>query len=782
MKTLNFIFKPDGFILDHVSTEETNEWIQKFQANKYEALYEWGFQPKPDKATPSAIFLHRVAELYVDTLTKNNELEVARDQTKIRVTEDIWQQLEKELPFSLGSEYINFDWTNHIFEELHRIFQQEIKEYPNSVKLYLAEKNQNLRIPERIFFHLVENKDDEYPFAFLATYATKDKDGIVRHMPLRYALEEYKGDRDRLVKLLSCLNQAAKTCELLSSLIERGELFHPLRFTSKEAYELLKHVEEIEACGILCRIPNWWRKKYANVSLTMKIGDKKPSLLGFDSLLSVKPEFSVDGVVLSGQEVKKLLMQSEGLAFLKGKWIEVNHEKLRRLLQNMEQQKQKEITMFEALRSTLKEDPDNGVTISNGQWFQQFLQDLRAPKKQIKTTYPKSLNATLRPYQEIGFAWLSQMNRCGFGACLADDMGLGKTIQVLSFLESFRLKHKQARALLIVPASLLGNWEKEAKQFTPKLSLYLMHGKPVSQLEKEFHENDAFLTITTYGMAIKLKALKEKTWDCLILDEAQAIKNPITKQTKAIKSLHANMRIIMTGTPIENDLSNLWSLFDFLNKGLLGSYQEFKAFAKRLDDNPQGYQKLKMMISPFILRRLKTDKTIIQDLPEKIEVEDYVTLSKQQTALYRNYIDNLEMKLNELDGIERKGLILAALSKLKQICNHPDQYLGEQAYLAKHSGKFETLKNICETIYEKRERVLIFTQYKEIIPYLSKFLSEIFHQEGFVLHGSTPVKKRMELVEKFQHENYVPYIVLSLKAAGTGLNLTEANHVIHFDR
>ncbi len=394
----------------------------------------------------------------MDTLTKNNELEVAREQTKLYFKEEAWKQLEKELPFSLGSEYINVDWTNHIFEELHHIFQQEIKEYPNSVKLYLAEKNQNLRVPERIFFHLVENKDDEYPFAFLATYATKDKDGTVRHMPLRYALEEYKGDRDCLVKLLSCLNQAAKTCELLSSLIEQGELFHTLRFTSKEAYELLTHIEEIEACGILCRIPNWWRKKYANISLTMKIGDKKPSLLGFDSLLSLKPEFSVDGVVLSEQEVKKLLMQSEGLAFLKGKWIEVNHEKLRRLLQNMEQQKQKEITMFEALRSTMKEDSDNGVTLSNGQWFQQFLQDLRAPKKQIKTAYPKSLNATLRSYQEIGFAWLSQMNRYGFGACLADDMGLGKTIQVLSFLESFRLKHKQACTLLIVPASLLGNW------------------------------------------------------------------------------------------------------------------------------------------------------------------------------------------------------------------------------------------------------------------------------------------------------------------------------------
>ena len=309
-----------------------------------------------------------------------------------------------------------------------------------------------------------------------------------------------------------------------------------------------------------------------------------------------------------------------------------------------------------------------------------------------------------------------------------------------------------------------------------------MHGKTSDKLSMDYADLRVFLTITTYGMAAKLSCLKDEEWDCIILDEAQAIKNPLTKQTRALKELKGAMRIAMTGTPIENDLSNLWSLFDFLNKGLLGTATEFTAFVKRLEEHPEGYQKLKAMIAPFMLRRLKTDKTIISDPPEKLESDEYVTLSKQQVVLYRKLIADMEEKIKESEGMERRGLVLSTITKLKQICNHPDQYLGEESYRIKDSGKLEMLKEICETIYEKRERVLVFTQYKEIIPYLHATLAKIFHQEGYILHGGTPVKKRSEIVAAFQQEAYVPYIVLSLKAAGTGLNLTAANHVIHFDR
>ena len=283
-----------------------------------------------------------------------------------------------------------------------------------------------------------------------------------------------------------------------------------------------------------------------------------------------------------------------------------------------------------------------------------------------------------------------------------------------------------------------------------------------------------------------MEDLQQTDWDLVILDEAQAIKNPSSKQTKSIKSLKAKNRIALTGTPIENDLTNLWSLYDFLNKGLLGTSTEFKRFASSLKENPSGYSKLKAMISPFMLRRLKTDKSIISDLPEKMEMTDYVTLSKKQRVLYKKYVDDLAKLLEKAkdddDPMKRRGLVLASLLKLKQICNHPDQFNGADGFAEKDSGKFEMLKDICQTIYEKRERVLVFTQFKEICTALDDFLCGVFGIRGFVIHGGTPIAKRNKMVEEFQSDTYIPYMVISVKAGGTGLNLTNANHVIHFDR
>ncbi|HUW64583.1 MAG TPA: DEAD/DEAH box helicase, partial [Spirochaetia bacterium] len=294
-------------------------------------------------------------------------------------------------------------------------------------------------------------------------------------------------------------------------------------------------------------------------------------------------------------------------------------------------------------------------------------------------------------------------------------------------------------------------------------------------------EYDIF--ITTYGMLLKYDWVREVTWNSLILDEAQAIKNPGAKQTRTVKQIKSFHKIAMTGTPIENRLSELWSLFDFLNKGLLGSLKEFTTFTKQLKESQEGYSQLKKVVGPFILRRLKTDKAVITDLPDKIEMKTFSTLSKRQAALYNALVGDIKTKLEFADeGIERKGLILSSIMKFKQICNHPDQYLGQNSYAESDSGKYARLREICETIYEKRERLLVFTQFKEITGPLKEFLEGVFHHKGLVLHGETPVAKRRDIVETFQGHEYVPFLVLSIKAGGVGLNLTSANHVVHFDR
>ncbi len=784
---MRFLFTAEGFSPDTsglISEEEREEAKKWTGEDGFRTLYQLGLKGRPGEMSPTEGFLYQVASAFLQRLTDLPELELSRENVKVTLTEEAAEELLWAVPFAIGAEYITKKWLQKVFRKLQAIFAEEISSYDGTVEMYLTEKNQKLRVPERVFFHLVENKDDCFPFAFLATYATKGEDGKVRHVPLKYALTEYQNEREKLLTLLSCLNRAAEVSDLIGSFMESGELFHPLRLTAEEAYTFLKQIEEIENTGILCRIPNWWRKKATSVSMSVCLGDEKPSMVGFDALISMRPKLMVDGMELTENDVKNLLAQTEGLAMLKGKWVEVDHARLKELLAEMDEQTG-ELTLMEALRMEMGTDEksmDVGPLISNGKWLSSLLINLRKPEKIRKAAVPSTVHASLRPYQKNGYAWLNYMDKLGFGACLADDMGLGKTVQVLTYLEGLRKREKNARVLLVVPASLLGNWQKEAEKFVPDMELNILHGGGAAALGRRLEKEPAFLNITTYGMISRIKELKEMNWTCIILDEAQAIKNPVTKQTKEIKKLTGRMRIAMTGTPIENDLTNLWSLFDFLNKGLMGTSMEFHQFCKRLKDSPENYARLKSMVAPFMLRRVKTDKRIIADLPEKLETIDYAGLSKKQVVLYRKTVDEMEERIMESEGIERRGIVLSAIMKLKQICNHPDQYLGQQAFAEADSGKFAMLREICETIYEKRERVLVFTQFREITGALAAFLKEIFRADGYVLHGGTPVASRGKIVEAFQGEEYVPFIVLSVKAGGTGLNLTKANHVIHFDR
>ena len=784
---LSFRFTEDGFFPDarrETLSPSDRALLEQFEQDRDQALYHLGLGEREPGQSPSWQFLYLLSDTFFKRLTDLPDLELTRQNAAPELGQEELERLTRAVPFAIGAEYITEDWIRAVFLRLRNVFSREIQAYDGSVSMYLAEQTQHLRVPERIFFHLVENKDSEYPFAFLATYATKEDGGRVRHMPLQYALTEYKNQREKLMGLLSCLNRAAEVSELIGSFMENGEMFHPLRLTAEEAFSFLKQVEAIEATGILCRIPNWWRKKAAAVSLSVRMGEDKPSTLGFNALISMQPTLEVDGAALSEADIRSLLSQTEGLAFLKGKWVEVDHQRLRLLLKQMEEMPG-EMTLMDALRMELgvkKELPDVGGLVTNGAWLSSLLNKLRKPEAIQPVLPPPTLRATLRHYQENGYTWLNQMDELGFGACLADDMGLGKTVQVLAYLERLRSVRENARVLLVVPASLIGNWQKEARRFVPEMDFQVLHGMSSAALARKFEESDVFLTITTYGMAMRIPALQNVTWDCLILDEAQAIKNPMTKQTREIKKIPTRMRVAMTGTPIENDLTNLWSLFDFLNKGLLGTSTEFKGFCKGLTEQPEGYARLKAMVSPFLLRRVKTDKRIISDLPEKLETVDYVSLSKKQVVLYRKLVADMEQKLLTSSGMERRGLVLAAISKLKQICNHPDQYLGQTGFAEEESGKLAMLRELCETIREKRERVLVFTQFREITGALADFLTSVFGEKGYVLHGGTRVDKRKEIVEAFQGEDYVPFLVLSIKAGGTGLNLTKANHVIHFDR
>jgi non-specific serine/threonine protein kinase len=452
------------------------------------------------------------------------------------------------------------------------------------------------------------------------------------------------------------------------------------------------------------------------------------------------------------------------------------------------------LTLREAMRLQLGTTEETGLDpealrISHGQWLEGVMGKLLHPEKADTITLPKGFLAKLRPYQQRGLNWLSFLDSLQLGMCLADDMGLGKTVQLLALLmvlKGRKTGKKPATSLLVLPASLLGNWQSEIQRFAPSLKYFLAHPSNVDR-QKELKQGpdlrDIDLVITTYALCQRYAWLANIDWHLIVLDEAQAIKNPGTKQTRAVKQFKARNRIAMTGTPIENRLSDLWSLFDFLNPGLLGTAREFADFSKTLRNNANGYARLKRVVSPYILRRLKTDKRIISDLPDKVEMKTYAQLSKKQIVLYQSLVHQLKETLEEqTEGIQRRGIVLASLMKFKQLCNHPDQYTGQSTYDETHSGKFQQLRALCETIHEKREKVLIFTQFKEIIAPLHTYLETLFKHPGLVLHGSVAVKKRKALVDRFQSNAYVPFMILSLKAGGVGLNLTAANHVIHFDR
>ncbi len=760
-----------------------------------------GFADPEVKLSPTLDFWRRFAALFVHHLRFVPELEEIRHKVVVPPADDELDALLATIPAMVGGEYVNVEMLRGYWQGLNRSFSRAIRGFSGTVADFIHRYSPSSHLLGRIFFHLVENRDGEYPFAFLATYSTTmGGDGTSRHLPLKYALQEYRDDNDKLLELLSTVYQAAGKSELMSKLLADNELFSPLAWTSEEAYTFLQEVPLYEDAGILCRIPDWWKGKPNRIKLGITLGEKKPAMVGLSALLDFTPRLMIGEEKISVEEARRLLGEVEGLAFIKNKWVPVDRERLKQTLAAYEEARKMAdrggLTLAEAMRLQLRggkelaiKDAEDLLEVEHGSWLQRMFAGLRDPAALPGLQTDGQFKARLRPYQSDGVRWLAGLHGLGLGACLADDMGLGKTVQVLAFLNAIRRKGKKevtAPSLLVLPASLLANWQQEIKRFWPNMRVFFAH--PSMQKPHRVHplsREDAGhfdLVVTTYALVQRYEWLLDISWNYVILDEAQAIKNPGTKQTRSVKALSSANRIAMTGTPVENRLSDFWSLFDFINPGLLGTSAEFSRFAKGLADHPDGYGRLRRMTGPFVLRRLKSDKSIIRDLPDKVELKTWADLSRKQAVIYQQLVDDITRILEDSDGMQRKGMILSALTRFKQICNHPDQYAGVEGYAEKESGKFARLREICTTIHEKREQVLVFTQFKELTGPLAGFLQSIFGAPGLVLHGSVAVGKRKKIIEQFQSARYVPFMVLSLKAGGVGLNLTRANHVIHFDR
>ncbi len=679
--------------------------------------------------------------------------------------------------------------------------EEELREFARTLLSWSRPARLHNESPCRFCLRLEEPSREEDPWE--VHYLLQPKEDPSLLLPLE---DLWEGSGDLLPEafgkvprefVLAALGQGSRISSHMAGSLERKNL----RGFSLDASEALHFLKEeapaLQASGFTLQLPSWWvrHKGLKRVSLTAKVSSSSPGEvnLGLETLLNFQYVLSLGGEELTPEEMQMLADLKTPLVRFRGQWIETSPDHLRRALEFLRKEGSRELPASEILASALREEgPEEGEfpverVVVEG-WFAAVLEDLRQKKASQPEDPPRHFQGTLRHYQEEGFSWLASLRRWRLGACLADDMGLGKTVQTLAHLQREREKGESRPALLICPTSVVNNWCKEAERFTPELPLLVHHGSSRHR-KKSFASavQDQGLVISTFGLLQRdLPLFQEIPWSTVILDEAQNIKNPEAKQSKAARSIEAEHRIALTGTPVENRPMDLWSLMDFLNPGLLGSQSFFKkTFQKSRESSEKeaALEKLRKVTAPFLLRRLKTDKKIIQDLPEKIITKEYCPLTKEQASLYQSVLEDLQRGLETGEDAGRQGLVLATLTKLKQICNHPAHFLGDNSSLENRSGKLRRLVDLLQEFQEAGEHCLIFTQYREMGEMLQKWLRQYFAQEVLLLHGGIPRKKRDDMVEIFQNSPEAPKIfILSLKAGGTGLTLTRANHVIHFDR
>jgi non-specific serine/threonine protein kinase len=795
---------------DGLSAAARARLARAFARGPGHAVLDLGASELDAALTPALAFLREIGRAFVTRLCAVPDLEERRERVEVDCPKDERDRLAGAVPPMDGGEYVGADWIAARWADLHRAFADEIGAHRGPVAAWLRARHPSWHAVGKVCLHLAENRgDEEHPFAFLATYAARaGAGGKVQHRPLARALEDSsaRGDRQALLHLLVPLQRAAQQSPWLAELVDSGAIYQAMAWTPVEAHRFLQAIPAFEAAGLVVRVPDWWRaRRPPRPEVAVRVGDKKPSAVGMEALLDFSVGVALGNERLTAAEVRQLLASAGGLVRLRGQWVELDRERLGEVLAHWERVRRDAeaggLSFLEGMRllagAARAEDDAAALAaregwsrVEAGAWLARTLEGLRGPAGLAAANPGPELRGTLRPYQQVGVAWLAFASSLRLGVCLADDMGLGKTIQVLGLLllHKRRARRGDPPHLLVAPASLLANWQAEIERFAPSLAALVAH--PSAMPARELAElggadlDGTDLVITTYGTLARVEALRSRQWTLVVLDEAQAIKNPGARQTQAVKTLKAHARIALTGTPVENRLGDLWSLYDFLDPGLLGSAREFTRFAKRLAERPaESYAPLRRLIQPYLLRRLKTDRSIVADLPDKTEVKAFCLLAAPQAALYQRTVDELARAIAGVaQGIERRGLVLAYLLRFKQICNHPAHFLGEGPWDEAASGKLGRLREVVEAVAAKHEKVLVFTQFREATEPLAAFLADLFGHRGLVLHGSTPVRARGGLVRRFQEDATVPFFVLSVKAGGAGLNLTAASHVVHFDR
>jgi superfamily II DNA or RNA helicase len=622
-------------------------------------------------------------------------------------------------------------------------------------------------------------------------------------------------------ELLAGLGTAARLFPALDGALRKAA---PARIAldTTGALEFLRETGPLlSGAGFGVLLPDWARKARLGLKLTARSSpggssaSARQGQFGMEDLVSFRYDLAVGDEVLSAEEFAELARLKVPLVRIRGQWVEFDDQHLKAALKFLERKQSGTMTAAEVLGAAIGAGGDAGelalTEVDADGWLGDLLSG-QADQRLEPMKTPAGFGGTLRPYQQRGLSWLSFLGRLGVGAILADDMGLGKTVQLLSLLSTgrtdgvspgaarqdetraehakpeFVLDEPEFPTLLICPMSLVGNWQKEAARFTPHLAVHVHHGAGrLSGTEFSAALAHADLVITTYQIAVRdREALSAMRWARLVCDEAQALKNHLSLQAKAVRSLPAASRIALTGTPVENQLSELWSIMEFTNPGLLGGEKAFReryAVPIERHGSEDAARELRRITQPFVLRRLKTDKTIITDLPDKLEMKVWCNLTQEQASLYAATVTDMLSRIEDAsDDITRRGLVLATMAKLKQVCNHPAHLLGDGSRLPGRSGKLARLEELCEEIAAEGDKALCFTQYAEFGRMLQPYLSSRTGCPVLFLHGGTPKKQRDAMVARFQEADEPVLFLLSLKAGGTGLNLTAASHVIHVDR